>query len=251
LETAVGRDGSLKCKLPFIIPGLGSTDVAKNNWEGLAIGAALAGVPLTIGENVCGMDDAAVIEDGRVVSSPDLERRVRLYKEWQLDGYGEIIVQSNVEDTNLGVLEYAIQKLGVVAVELKWGQGAKDIGGEVKISSLEKAQRLYDRGYIVLPNPRDPAVIEAFNAGVFREFRAPQPPRHGERRELCIPRTGTARYGGQVRFPQDRRLPTSGPGARCEVVVQIPDRPSDHRWRWRRHRHEPLAHDERVGHPHM
>ncbi|MGC8832467.1 MAG: FMN-binding glutamate synthase family protein [Armatimonadota bacterium] len=170
LETAVGRDGSLKCKLPFIIPGLGSTDVAKNNWEGLAIGAALSGVPLTIGENVCGMDDSAVIENGRVVSSPDLERRVKLYKEWQLDGYGEIIVQSNVEDTNLGVLEYAIEKLGVKAVELKWGQGAKDIGGEVKISSLEKAQRLYDRGYIVLPNPRDPAVIEAFNAGVFREF---------------------------------------------------------------------------------
>ncbi|MGQ9523670.1 MAG: FMN-binding glutamate synthase family protein [Armatimonadota bacterium] len=170
LETAIGRDGSIRCKLPFIIPGLGSTDVAKNNWEGLAIGAGLSGVPLTIGENVCGMDDSAVIENGRVVSSPDMERRVKLYKEWQRDGYGQIIVQSNVEDTNLGVLEYAIEKLGVEAVELKWGQGAKDIGGEVKISSLEKAQRLYDRGYIVLPNPRDPRVIEAFNAGVFREF---------------------------------------------------------------------------------
>lgn len=46
--------------------------------------------------------------------------------------------QANVEDTRLGAQEYAIDKLGVEAVELKWGQGAKDIGGEVKIKSLEE-----------------------------------------------------------------------------------------------------------------
>lgn len=31
-------------------------------------------------------------------------------------------------------------KLGIEIVELKWGQGAKDIGGEVKIKDLAKAQ---------------------------------------------------------------------------------------------------------------
>lgn len=56
LEVRIGKEKDIKLKLPFIIPGLGSTAVAKNNWDGLAIGSAMAGVPLTIGENVCGMD---------------------------------------------------------------------------------------------------------------------------------------------------------------------------------------------------
>jgi len=170
LETRLGYDNGIKLRLPFIIPGLGSTNVAKQNWEGLAIGAALAGVPLTIGENVCGMDVDSNIKKGRVIHSPDLEWRVRLYKEWQRDGYGAIVIQANVEDSRLGVLQYAIEKLGVDIVELKWGQGAKDIGGEVKINSLEKAQLLRERGYVVLPDPLDPAVVDEFNEGVFTEF---------------------------------------------------------------------------------
>lgn len=170
LSTAVGRDRAIKCRLPLIVPGLGSTDVAKNNWEGLAIGCALAGVPLTIGENVCGMDVDSQISNGKVIESPDLRRRVQLYKDWQRDGYGCIVVQSNVEDTRLGVFEYAIRKLNVHVVEFKWGQGAKNIGGEVKIDDLKKAQLLHDRGYIVLPDPTETSVIEAFKRGTFREF---------------------------------------------------------------------------------
>ncbi len=170
VTTAVGRDKGIKCRMPIIVPGLGSTDVAKNNWDGLAIGTALAGVPLTIGENVCGMDLEAKIENGKVVESADLRYRVETYRKWQRDGYGAIIVQSNVEDTRLSVLEYAIRDLGVEVVELKWGQGAKNIGGEVKINDLAKAQLLHERGYIVLPNPTDPAVIEAFHSHVFSEF---------------------------------------------------------------------------------
>jgi hypothetical protein len=170
LETKLGRDKGIKLRLPLLIPGLGSTNVATQNWEGLAIGAALTGIPLTIGENVCGMDVDAKIQNGRVINSPDLERRVKLYQQWQRDGYGAIVVQANVEDGRLGVLEYAIERLGVNAVELKWGQGAKDIGGEVKIKSLEKAQLLKKRGYIVLPDPLDAATIEEFKNGVFTEF---------------------------------------------------------------------------------
>jgi glutamate synthase domain-containing protein 2 len=170
LEQRIGRDKKIKVKLPFIIPGLGSTAIAKNNWEGLAIGAALAGIPVTIGENVCGMDPESKFSKGKVVHSPELEWRVKLYKDWQQDGYGAIIVQANVEDTNLGVHEYAISELDVDAVELKWGQGAKNIGGEVKIKDLKKAQMLKERGYVVLPDPDDPIVIKSFNAGNFKEF---------------------------------------------------------------------------------
>ncbi|UCG59895.1 MAG: FMN-binding glutamate synthase family protein [Phycisphaerales bacterium] len=170
LEVTFGHDNGLKFRYPWLIPGIGSTNIAKNNWEGLALGSALAGTGLTIGENVVGMDPESVIEDGRVVDTVDLKRRVKLYKDFQRDGYGAIIVQANVEDTRLGVQEYAIDKLGVECVELKWGQGAKDIGGEVKIRDLQKAQLLYERGYVVLPNPTEPNVIKAFERGAFKEF---------------------------------------------------------------------------------
>ncbi|MFC1482402.1 FMN-binding glutamate synthase family protein [Myxococcota bacterium] len=170
LEVRIGRDGGLKFRYPWIIPGIGSTDIAKNNWEGLAIGSAIAGTGLTIGENVAGMDPEAVLKDGRVVDTVDLKRRVKLYQDHQRDGYGAIIVQANVEDTRLGVQEYAITELGVEVVELKWGQGAKNIGGEVKIRDLKRAQMLHERGYIVLPNPTDPNVIDAFQRGSFKEF---------------------------------------------------------------------------------
>ncbi len=170
LETKLGNNGGIKLRLPIVIGGLGSTNVAGINWEGLAIGSAITGTVLTIGENVCGMDVESKIENGRVVDSPELKRRVKLFKDWQEKGYGAVVVQANVEDTRLKIQEYAIEKLGVDAVELKWGQGAKDIGGEVKIKSLEKAQLLAKRGYIVLPDPLDPAVIEEFKKGIFTEF---------------------------------------------------------------------------------
>jgi glutamate synthase domain-containing protein 2 len=170
LEVAFGHDKKLKFRYPWIIPGIGSTDIAKNNWEGIAIGSALAGTGLTIGENVVGMDMEATFKNGRVTDTVDLKRRVKLYTDHQADGYGAIVVQANVEDTRLGVQEYAIDKLGVECVELKWGQGAKNIGGEVKIRNLKKAQTLYERGYVVLPDPTDEHVIKAFERGAFREF---------------------------------------------------------------------------------
>jgi len=170
LEVSIGPDRGIKFRYPWIISGIGSTDIAKNNWEGIAIGSALSGTGLTIGENVVGMDPEAVIENGRVIDTVDLKRRVKLYKDHQRDHYGAIIVQANIEDTRLGVHEYAIEKLGVQCVELKWGQGAKDIGGEVKIRDLKKAQMLCERGYIVLPDPTDPNVMKAFERGAFKEF---------------------------------------------------------------------------------
>jgi len=170
LEVAIGYDKGVKFKLPWLISGIGSTNIAKNNWEGLAIGSALAGTGLTIGENVVGMDPETKFKNGKIVDTVDLKRRVKLYTDNQRDGYGAIIVQANVEDSRLKVQEYAIEKLGVECVELKWGQGAKDIGGEVKIKDLKKAQMLQERGYIVLPNPNDPNVIEAFKRGAFKEF---------------------------------------------------------------------------------
>jgi len=70
-----------------------------------------------------------------------MDRRIEIYKRFH-EGYGEILVQMNVEDTRLGVAEYVRQKHNLEAIELKWGQGAKCIGGEIKVRSLDRALEL-------------------------------------------------------------------------------------------------------------
>ena len=169
IATEVGAAEKIRLRVPYFTGALGSTDIARIHWEGMAIAAAIAGTLVVVGENVCGMDPEAEIKNGRVVKSPEMERRVKTFQKWY-DGYGGIIVQYNVEDGRLGVPEYAVEKLGVQIIEPKWGQGAKDIGGEVKLSTLERALQLKSRGYIVLPDPEDPVIQEAFKQGDFKEF---------------------------------------------------------------------------------
>jgi glutamate synthase domain-containing protein 2 len=76
----------------------------------------------------------------------------------------------NVEDTRLGVAEYVSKKHGLDTIELKWGQGAKCIGGEIKVNSLERALELQKRGYIVTPDPSSPLSKAAFKDGSLKEF---------------------------------------------------------------------------------
>ena len=170
ISTAVGDKGKeIKLRVPFMTGALGSTEIARVNWEGAAIATAICGSILVCGENVCGMDPNAEIKNGKVVNSPELARRVKTFQDWY-DGYGLLLVQANVEDYRLGVLDYAVEKLGVEGVEIKWGQGAKDIGGEVKLPSLDRASQLKSRGYIVFPDPEDPVVQGSFKSGGITEF---------------------------------------------------------------------------------
>jgi len=162
--------GGIPLKVPVIAGAYGSTRVGEANWDGLAVGAALSGVSLIVGENVCGMDNKSTITNGKVVESPDLAYRVKKYREFWDGKHGEVVVQTNVEDQRLGVDLYAIKKLGVNVIERKWGQGAKAIGGEVRLNTLERAKLLKSRGYIVNPDPDDPDVAEAFKNKVFTTF---------------------------------------------------------------------------------
>jgi len=170
LETEFGQEVKTKARLPIMTGALGSTFVASKYWESFAVGAALVGFPIVIGENVVGVDKQAVIENGRVIKSPELERRIDMYLKYY-DGYGAIIVQMNVEDTRNGVAEYVINKYGdKVIIELKWGQGAKDIGGEIQVTDLNYALFLKERGYIVDPDPTKPEVQAAFQSGAIKSF---------------------------------------------------------------------------------
>jgi len=163
--------GGVPLSVPVMLAGMGSTDVATRHWESLAAGAAISGTIQTVGENVCGMDREATYNgDGRVVESPNMRWRIESYRKFWDGKHGDIVVQTNVEDQRAAVDLYALKKLGVNIIERKWGQGAKAIGGEVRVDNLEKALMLKQRGYIVLPDPTDEAVQEAFKQGIFTTF---------------------------------------------------------------------------------
>ena len=122
------------------------------------------------GENVCGIDPGLKRDNkGKVIESPEMDRRINVYKKFY-DGFGEILVQMNVEDTRLGTAEYVASKHNLDTIELKWGQGAKCIGGEIKVKSLERAIELKKRGFIVLPDPTIKENQMAFKSGAIKEF---------------------------------------------------------------------------------
>ncbi len=169
-ETEYGWDIKVKMKMPIFTGALGSTEIARKNWEHFAVGAAISGVTLVCGENVCGIDPRLERDaKGKVTSAPDMDRRIEVYRRYH-QGYGEILVQMNVEDTRLGVAEYIIKKHGIETIELKWGQGAKCIGGEIKVNTLERALELQKRGYIITPDPSSPINQAAFKDGSLKEF---------------------------------------------------------------------------------
>ncbi len=169
-QTEYGWREKVRMRVPVFSGALGSTEIARKNWEQFAIGAAISGVTLVCGENVCGIDPQLELDrHGRIACSPDMDRRIATYRRWH-EGFGELLVQMNVEDTRLGVAEYVRRKHDLKTIELKWGQGAKCIGGEIKVRSLERALELKARGYLVTPDPTLPAVQAAFKAGGIKEF---------------------------------------------------------------------------------
>jgi hypothetical protein len=170
LTTEFGNEMKTKARIPLMTGALGSTFIAAKYWDSFSIGGALAGIPIVIGENVVGVDRESEINNGKITKAPELDRRIEGYLRY-FDGYGGIFVQLNVEDTRNGVAEYVSEKYGdKCIIELKWGQGAKDIGGEIQVTSIDYALFLKKRGYVVDPNPQLPEVQEAFENGAINSF---------------------------------------------------------------------------------
>jgi glutamate synthase domain-containing protein 2 len=169
-ETEYGWTKKVKMRVPIFTGALGSTEIARKNWEHFAIGAAISGITLVCGENVCGIDPGLLLDsNGKIVKSPEMDRRIEIYKKFY-EGYGELLVQMNVEDTRFGVAEYVSSKHNLDTIELKWGQGAKCIGGEIKVTTLKRAVELKRRGYVVSPDPTLKENQTAFKEGAIKEF---------------------------------------------------------------------------------
>jgi len=90
--TEYGWEKKVKMKVPVFTGALGSTEIARKNWEHFAVGAAISGITLVCGENVCGVDpELELTSDGKVKNSPEMDRRINTYKRFH-EGWGEILV---------------------------------------------------------------------------------------------------------------------------------------------------------------
>jgi len=130
--------GGFKCSVPFSVGAMGSTIVAHKHGKELAEGAAQAGIPMVIGENVF----VTYGEKG-------LKERMKPY----LDNYhrrGAVIVQANANEYKIDLPKKAVS-LGAHAIELKLGQGCKmGLGGEIKFKSPKQAEKYEKLGYKII-----------------------------------------------------------------------------------------------------
>ena len=254
-DAVSARQIKTKCRVPIMTGALGSTFIAAKYWDSFAIGAALCGFPIVVGENVVGIDKQAEIDNGARSAAPELDRRIDTFLRYY-DGYGAIIVQMNVEDTRNGVAEYLIDKYGdKVIIELKWGQGAKDIGGEIQVTDIEYASFLKDRGYVVDPDPYDPMVRKGLRSACHHHLCPAQPPgrhRHETAPIRCERRSwrksiDLRALGLQANLAEDRLLRHGSAGHGHPLCGRRQAGPADDRRFGRRNRHEPLEHDGPLG----
>ncbi len=57
-STVYGHTHPVLMKAPIFTGALGSTDIARKHWDSCALGAAISGISVVVGENVCGVDPA-------------------------------------------------------------------------------------------------------------------------------------------------------------------------------------------------
>ncbi|QSX06909.1 FMN-binding glutamate synthase family protein [Sedimentibacter sp. zth1] len=164
LEREYGSLNKVKMAIPIILPAL-----IKLNWKDYFGGAAMAGVTCVVGENARNKDENLVIENGKIKEFPFIGQVLDSFNMYYR-GYGQIVVQCNVEDDMLGVPEIAISKYGAKAIELKFGQSAKGTQPAIKLKNLEAAMKAHNSGEIVYPNPADKDVQKSYDDGVCPNF---------------------------------------------------------------------------------
>ena len=163
-ERVVGKRNPVKIALPFTLPAL-----IKLNWKDYFAAAAMAGTICVIGEGSPSKDPELKLENGKIVRFEKLKEMLGAFNRYDR-GYGQIVLQCNVEDDAMGLPEYAIRECGAKGIEFKFGQSAKGTQPANRIGSLEAAVAKKKDGFIVYPDPEDPAVAEAAKRGAAPKF---------------------------------------------------------------------------------
>lgn len=164
LEREYGKFNPIKLAMPIILPAL-----IKLNWKDYFGGAAMAGVTCVIGEESRDKDPDLKIENGKIVEFAALKTMLDSFRKYYR-GYGQIVLQCNVEDDMLGLPEYATREHNVDAIEFKFGQSAKGTQPARKIKNRDEALEKQEMGALVFPDPMDPEIIKKAEEGICPTF---------------------------------------------------------------------------------
>ena len=155
LSTTIGRSHPVKLNMPLLLPAL-----IKLNWKDYFAAAAMAGVCCVIGEGSPSKDpDLQLDENGKIVRFEKLKEMREAFSRYDR-GYGQIVLQCNLEDQAMGLAEYALTECGFTAIEFKFGQSAKGTQPAVRIGTLQEALAKKKNGLIVHPDPEDPEIVK-------------------------------------------------------------------------------------------
>ncbi len=163
-EREYGTLNPVKLAMPIILPA-----IIKLNWEDYFGGAAMSGVTAVIGEGARNKNSALKIENGKIIDFPMLKPILDSFGKYYR-GYGQIVLQCNVEDDMLGLPEYAIKEHRVEAIEFKFGQSAKGTQPVIKLKNRVEAIKKQEMGELVFPNPMNPEIIKAYEEDVCPNF---------------------------------------------------------------------------------
>lgn len=164
LEREYGKFHPVKLKIPIILPAL-----IKLNWQDYFGGAALAGVTCVIGEEARDKDPGFKIENGKASAFPELRTMLDFFRTYYR-GYGQIVLQCNVEDDMLGIPEYALREHSLDALEFKFGQSAKGTQPVRKLRNRDEALEKQAKGMLVFPDPMSPEIVEKAEEGMAPNF---------------------------------------------------------------------------------
>lgn len=156
----IGYTNKIKLKAPVILPAM-----VKLNWEDYYSGAAMAGVMVVIGENAVNKDSELKHDsNGKVSHAPVLGKMIDCFRRFE-KGYGDIALQVNADDIVVGTAEYALKNFELRTIEIKFGQAAKGIQHVAPVYSYDEAVSLKKKGCLVLPDPMEEEIKEAFYRG--------------------------------------------------------------------------------------
>lgn len=253
----MGSNAKYPCDYPFLIGALSRNPVVDKYWDSFAVGAALCGIPLVIGENVGGGDNKTEFNpDGSIRALPDLDRRIAVYRRYY-NGKGALFVQLNANDAYNGVADYVARKYGdFVCVEIKWGQGAKPINGEGLIRDLDYARFMKSRSYCLRPIPRirpyrrpsAPGRVKHFTRYTGLTYPALSTPEEVLRRSRGQGGTAPGQRRGTA-GAEDRGVRDARSGCGDTGGLRAGFRTPDHRRLRRRNGHEPQRHAGQLGCP--